>query len=124
MSAAADFSLVEDGGQRIVRMNGALTLAEVRDLPQRLRSVDGPVSAVDLSGAERVDTIGAWIVRSFAREHGAVIRGASPDAQRLMDEVDRADQPVRMRPETPPSFHRQCRRRVAPCSACLPFSAR
>jgi len=106
MSAAADFTLVEDGGQRIVRFTGALTLAQVRDLPERLRGVDGEVTAVDLAGADRIDTIGAWIVRRFAREHGAAIQGASPDAKRLMDEVDRADQPVRVRPEPQPSFQR------------------
>ena len=102
MSAPADF--VEEG--RVVRFTGALTLAQVRDLPERLRAVAGPIESVDLSAADRVDTIGAWIVRRFATEHGARIEGVSPDAQRLMDEVDRADQPVLMRPDPVPSFQR------------------
>jgi phospholipid/cholesterol/gamma-HCH transport system permease protein len=103
---AADFTLAEDKGGRVVRFTGALTLAQVRDLPERLSGIDGPIATVDLSGADRIDTIGAFIVRRFARDHDARIEGASPDAQRLMDEVDRADQPVRMRPDPVPSFQR------------------
>jgi phospholipid/cholesterol/gamma-HCH transport system permease protein len=103
---AADFTLSEDQGPRTVRFTGALTLAQVRDLPNRLQGVEGPVEAVDLSQAERIDTIGAWIVRRFASEHEARIEGASPDAQRLMEEIDRADQPVRVRPDPVPSFQR------------------
>jgi len=75
-------------------------------LPDRLGAIEGPVRSVDLSGAERIDTIGAWIVRRFAREHDASIEGASEDAERLIAEVDRADQPVRMRPDPVPSFYR------------------
>jgi phospholipid/cholesterol/gamma-HCH transport system permease protein len=106
MDAPADFVEENDAGGRVVRFTGALTLARVRDLPDRLSAIDGPVRAVDLSGADRVDTIGAWIVRRFAREHDAKIEGASEDAQRLLAEVARADQPVKMRPEPVPSFQR------------------
>jgi phospholipid/cholesterol/gamma-HCH transport system permease protein len=106
MDAPADFVEENDAGGRVVRFTGALTLARVRDLPDRLSAIDGPVRTVDLSGADRVDTIGAWIVRRFAREHDARIEGASEDAQRLLTEVERADQPVKTRPEPVPSFQR------------------
>lgn len=106
MDAPADFTEENDAGGRIVRFSGALTLAQVRDLADRLNAVSGRVDKIDLSGADRIDTIGAWIVRRFARDHEARIEGAKPDAQRLIDEVDRADQPVRMRPEPVPSFYR------------------
>ena len=103
---AADFTLTEDAGARVVRFTGALTLAQIGNVPGRLKAIEGPVSTVDLSGANRMDTIGAWIVRQFAGEHGARIDGASPDAERLMEEVGRADQPVRVRPDPVPSFQR------------------
>jgi phospholipid/cholesterol/gamma-HCH transport system permease protein len=106
MDAPADFVEESDAGGRVVRFTGALTLARVRDLPERLSAIEGPVHAVDLSGADRVDTIGAWIVRRFAREHEARIEGASEDAQRLIAVVDHADQPVKTRPEPVPSFQR------------------
>jgi phospholipid/cholesterol/gamma-HCH transport system permease protein len=106
MDAPADFVEENDAGGRIIRFSGALTLARVRDLAERLDAVSGPVAAVDLSGADRIDTIGAWIVRRFARAHEARIQGASEDAERLIAEVDRADQPVRTRPDPVPSFYR------------------
>jgi phospholipid/cholesterol/gamma-HCH transport system permease protein len=106
MTAPADFIEEGDAGSRVVRFTGALVLARVQDLPGRLAGVSGPVAAVDLSGTERIDTIGAWIVRRFAREHQARIVGADADAQRLLDEVGAADQPARARPEAPPSFYR------------------
>ncbi|HYZ48317.1 MAG TPA: ABC transporter permease [Sphingomonas sp.] len=106
MSGAADFVEEGDAGGRVVRFTGALTLARVGDLPERLSLVSGPVAAVDLGSAERIDTIGAWIVRRFADEHQARIEHASPEAQRLIDEVERAHQPVQMRPEPVSSFVR------------------
>lgn len=106
MNAPADFVEEGDAGARIIRFSGALTLASVHDLPDRLAAVEGPVSTIDLSKTERVDTIGAWIVRRFARKHDARIEGATPDARRLIDEVDRAGQPVQVRPDPVPSFQR------------------
>ena len=106
MNAPADFTLSEEGGERVVRFAGTLTLAQVRDLPERLGRLGGPVSAVDLAGVGRIDTVGAWIVRRFAREHDAAVRGAAPDAQRLLDEVGQADQQVQVRPDPMPSFQR------------------
>lgn len=105
MSAPADFAEIDDGAGRAVRFTGSLTLACVRDLPERLARI-GPVARVDLADIERIDTIGAWIVRRFAAERGARIEGASADAERLIAEVDRADQPVRVRPDTTPAFFR------------------
>ena len=84
MSAPADFQQVDEAGGRAVRLTGSLTLACMRDLPERLAAVPGPVAAVDLSGVERIDTIGAWIVRRFARERDARIDNASDDAARLI----------------------------------------
>ncbi|NNM76027.1 MlaE family lipid ABC transporter permease subunit [Sphingomonas sp. ID1715] len=106
MAAPADFLEETDAGGRVVRFSGSLTLARVRDLPERLQAIEGPVATVDLSGAERIDTIGAFLVTRFAEEHGATLTGASPEARRLIDEVERAHEPVQMRPEPQPSFQR------------------
>lgn len=106
MSAPADFVEIDDAKGRAIRLTGSLTLACVRDLPERLAAVSGPVAAVDLGGVERIDTIGAWIVRRFAAERQAEISNASDDAARLIAEVERADQPVRVRPDTLSPFFR------------------
>lgn len=106
MTGQADFVEEGEAGGRIVRFTGSLTLAHVGDLPGRLAALQGPVAAVDLSGVDRVDTIGAWIVRRFANEQGARIEGADKAVAHLIDEVDQADQPVRMRPDPLPSLYR------------------
>jgi phospholipid/cholesterol/gamma-HCH transport system permease protein len=106
MSAPADFTEVDDAGGRAIRFTGSLTLACLRDLPERLAAVPGEVATVDLGAVDRIDTIGAWVVRRFARERQADIHNASDDANRLIAEVERADQPVRVRPDTLSPFFR------------------
>lgn len=106
MTAPADFIEEGDAGGRTVRFTGSLTLAGLGDLPERLAQVSGPVSLIDVSDAERIDTIGAWVVRGFARQHDARVEGAPTEVRRLIEEVERASQPVRMRPDPVPSFYR------------------
>ena len=49
---------------------------------------------VDLSGVERMDTVGAWLVHKLERDRGARIVGATREQQLLIDHVTAADQPV------------------------------
>ncbi len=81
-----------------LRFSGSLSLARIGDLPERLRAFDGKVSTVDLSGIERIDTVGAWLVHRFAAEHDAAISGLDADGEHLLAQVANADQPVAMRP--------------------------
>lgn len=83
-----------------MRFTGSLSLAQLGDFPARLRSYEGPVARLDLSGVERIDTVGAWLIHRFAVEHGAEIGGLNPDAAHLLAQVAEADQPVDMRPDT------------------------
>ena len=82
----------------VIRFTGSLSLARIGDLPERLRAYDGPVSVIDLSGIERIDTIGAWIVHRFAAQHDARIDGLNADSEHLLHQVAAADQPVSIRP--------------------------
>ncbi len=100
MSNRADFAQDEQDGTRILRFSGALTLARIGDLPDRLKSIDQPIDRIDLSAVERVDTVGAWIVHRLGQDHAATIDGANEEAARLLEQIDRADQPVRMRPDS------------------------
>ncbi|MDY7522610.1 ABC transporter permease [Sphingomonas sp. AAP5] len=90
----------------VVRFTGSLSLANIGDLPERLRAFDGTVSSVDLSEIERIDTVGAWLVHRFAAEHDAEITGLDADGEHLLAQVAAADQPVAMRPATAGSFTR------------------
>jgi phospholipid/cholesterol/gamma-HCH transport system permease protein len=102
MSQTATFSPEQD----VLRFSGYLTLARIGDLAERLRAYDGKVSTVDLSGVERMDTVGAWIVQRFASQHDAAIEGLSEDSRHLLTQVQKADQPVAMRPEHIGGFSR------------------
>lgn len=88
MTEIAQFS-VEDAGEKgaILRLSGALAIARLGDLPNELDALPGPIAAIDIGGADHVDTIGAWIVYSMAEKWGCPIEGADADAQRLISAV-------------------------------------
>lgn len=102
MGALAEFS--EDGGT--LRFTGDLLLARLGDLPSRLDHYDGAVTAIDLSGIGRMDTIGAWVVYRFAKKQGVAITGLGAAHQHLLDQVGKADQPVSTRPVHVSPFNR------------------
>jgi len=96
MSAAADFT--EDRADGTVRFSGNLSLSRLGNLSERLAGHDGPVKRVDLSDVDRLDTIGAYLVHRFAARNDAEIAGLNDDQRHLMEQVQRADQPVSVRP--------------------------
>jgi phospholipid/cholesterol/gamma-HCH transport system permease protein len=106
MVAPADFTQDQAGDASTLRFTGDLTLARIGDLPERLDAVEQRIDRLDLSGINRIDTIGAWVVHRFARDSGAAIDGLSEDAAHLMKQVEAADQPVRVRPDRTPAFIR------------------
>ncbi|MDO7843113.1 ABC transporter permease [Sphingomonas immobilis] len=106
MTDTAAFTHERTGDGDILRFSGSLSLARIGDLPDRLRTYDGNVDTVDLSGVERIDTVGAWLVHRFAAEKDAAIAGLDADSEHLLKQVEAADQPVAMRPERPGSIER------------------
>jgi phospholipid/cholesterol/gamma-HCH transport system permease protein len=102
MGALADFS--EDGST--LRFTGDLSLARIGDLPGRLDAHAGQVSRVDLSGVDRIDTIGAWVVHRFAKRYDAPIEGLRGEQRHLFEQVANADQVVPTRPGHVSPFNR------------------
>ncbi|MEO5867453.1 MAG: ABC transporter permease [Sphingomonas sp.] len=98
MASAATFSPQTGPDDGVLRFSGSLSLAQLGDLPERLRAYEGGVSTLDLSGIERIDTIGAWVIHRFAAEHKAAIEGLDTDGKHLLSQVEAADEPVAMRP--------------------------
>ncbi|MBA3896594.1 MAG: ABC transporter permease [Sphingomonadaceae bacterium] len=105
MSQAADFIEEERDGKRTLVFSGDLALARLSDLPARLAG-HGKLDAIDLSKVERFDTVGAWVVHKLADETGAKISGANKDAGHLLEQVEGADQSVKMRPDKTGAFAR------------------
>ncbi|MFM9829261.1 MAG: ABC transporter permease, partial [Sphingomonas sp.] len=100
MRAPPDFSADDGQAEPTLRFTGNLSLAQLGDFPHRLSSYQGKVTRLDLSGIERIDTIGAWLIHRFAVERSAKVEGLNSDAARLLAQVADADQPVEMRPDS------------------------
>lgn len=92
MRATADF-ITEPGAEGGVTLvfTGPLLVSSVGAMDARLRALDGPISAIDLSASPRIDTVGAWTAWRLSQAFGAKIVGASPEAERLIAALSNAD---------------------------------
>src|ERR1044072_3029169 len=97
MSATTGFTVTEQDGRCVLRFSGSLTLLRVRKLSEQLEEVEADKPVVDLSGVERMDTVGAWLVHKLERDRRATIVGATEEQQLLIDHVARADMPVKVK---------------------------
>jgi phospholipid/cholesterol/gamma-HCH transport system permease protein len=104
MSVRADF--VHDASSGTLRFSGNLSLASLGDMPDRLAALPEGVTRIDLSAIDRIDTIGAWVVHRFARDHGATVEGLSVDGRHLLEQVEGADQPIAVSTTRLPPFLR------------------
>ncbi len=106
MTIMPDFSQIEEDGRTVLRFSGNLTLARIRKLAERVRQLEGRGFVVDLSDVERMDTVGAWLIYKLRRDKGAEIVGASDEQAALIEVVEKADQPVKVRPDKTPAWKR------------------
>ena len=94
----ADFTTETGGDGAIsIALSGPLVVASVGRIDARLRALDGPIAAIDLSQVGEFDTVGAWIVVRLADQAKARITGGSEEAVRLIaavrgDTVDEVDE--------------------------------
>ena len=72
--------------------NGALTIARAGSTQRELDAISDPIK-VDLSGVERIDTVGAWLIHRTVRDRQATVIGASPEVAKLLEQVADADRP-------------------------------
>lgn len=87
-------------GQRY-RCVGSITIARAGTTQRELEALPDPLT-IDVSGVEKMDTVGAWLIYRTVRDRGAKVVGASKDVAGLLDQVAEADSPVQVRPEEPP----------------------
>ncbi|MBV7264948.1 MlaE family ABC transporter permease [Erythrobacter ani] len=90
MEAAAQYSLEDDGagGERLV-LSGSYLISTIGFVDHELFDIEGPLSAIDVSGIEQIDTTGAYIAVRLASEHDAEMRCADPSIQRVLNAIDR-----------------------------------
>ena len=94
-----------EGGNPPFRIRGALTITRAASIQREIDAEADPL-LIDLSGVERMDTVGAWLVYRAMRDRSAKLAGASPESQSLLDQVAEFDKPVQVRPEEPATFLR------------------
>jgi phospholipid/cholesterol/gamma-HCH transport system permease protein len=106
MKEIADFSVEPAGDRDVLRFSGGLTLARMDGMADRLEAIEGRRLAIDLSGVDRMDTVGAWLIYKLAKRNETEVTGVSEDMATLLDQVALADKPVKMRPDRTPPFYR------------------
>ncbi|WP_037499171.1 ABC transporter permease [Sphingomonas jaspsi] len=82
-------------------ITGALTIARVGSTERLIADSPDPLT-IDVSGVERMDTVGAWLLHRTVRDRGATIRGASKDVEELLTQVAEADRPAKVVPDKKP----------------------
>ncbi|HEX8644342.1 MAG TPA: ABC transporter permease [Allosphingosinicella sp.] len=106
MTIMPDFSQTMEGERCVLSFSGNLTLARIRKVTERLAEVKGDGFVADVSAIDRMDTVGAWLIYKLARDRGAEVRGASEEHSSLLEQVAKADQPVKVRRDRTPAFYR------------------
>jgi phospholipid/cholesterol/gamma-HCH transport system permease protein len=109
MSATATLLAADPSGAVILRAEGDWLVPAAADLDQRLRALDLPRDqrvTLDLSGVERLDTAGAWLVlrteRALAgRGNTVALANLNPNFAPLLDHL-RADTGAPVRHPIPP----------------------
>ena len=101
MVTVADSESNRDDGAACY-FTGALTIARVGTSQREIDAAPDPLT-IDLSGIERMDTVGAWLIYRTQRDRGARIVGASRESKQLLDQVAAADHPVQVRPDHRPA---------------------
>ncbi|WP_375194518.1 MlaE family lipid ABC transporter permease subunit [Sphingobium sp.] len=99
MNKAADLAQEMRDGSAVIRLSGNLSIACLNDLPDRLDAIAGPVDAIDLSDVDHMDTIGAWVLYRTIKRLDCRLTGDRCDAERLIAEVGKVDEPVNIRPD-------------------------
>jgi phospholipid/cholesterol/gamma-HCH transport system permease protein len=103
MRALADFTTEAgpDGGARLA-FTGPMRVSTLGPIDRRLRSLDQPISIVDLGQVEDMDTVGAWTAWRVARDHQARIVNARAQAERLIAAVRAAENEAPIAAPRPP----------------------
>ncbi|MFZ1741614.1 MAG: ABC transporter permease [Pontixanthobacter sp.] len=107
MTQGADFTIQDDGaGGARLALSGVFLVSTVGVIDRKLRKLDEPVSAIDLSAVTAIDTVGAWIASRLANQFDAPIEGASKRAQRLLAALESARTTEEIMPDRVPVWRR------------------
>ncbi|QDP19763.1 ABC transporter permease [Sphingomonas xanthus] len=95
----------EESDDQLYRCVGSLTISRAASTQRELEAIPDPLT-IDLSGVEKIDTVGAWLIYRTVRDRGARVTGASADTDALLKQVAEADNPAKVRPDQRPAMTR------------------
>ena len=88
MADGAHYEIDEgEGGARRIVLSGPYLVSTIGQVDQDLLGLHEPADEIDISGVTEIDTVGAWMACTLARESGGEVVGASDRAQRLIEAV-------------------------------------
>ncbi|MBB3764533.1 ABC transporter permease [Sphingomicrobium lutaoense] len=90
-----------DGGPHRLAIEGALTISRLGGIRRDIDAAPDPLT-LDVSGVDRIDTVGAWLLHRTVRDRGATIVGQSPEINDLIGQVADADPGAPVQREKPP----------------------
>ncbi|GAA4051455.1 MlaE family ABC transporter permease [Parerythrobacter jejuensis] len=101
MSEGASFSLQQqEDGTTVLALAGPYLVSTIGAIDKDIREIEVGFTLVDLTEVTEIDTVGAWLACTVARDNGADVTGASERGQRLMDAVGASENDSVMVPES------------------------
>lgn len=94
-----------DSDAHTYRCIGSITISRAASTQREIDSAPDPL-VLDLSGVEKMDTVGAWVIYRAVRDRGAKIVGAKGDVAALIERAPEFDHPAQVRPEERPGHLR------------------
>ncbi len=88
----------EEAADRTYRCVGTLTITRAATTEREIDLMPDGMT-IDVSGVEKMDTVGAWLIYRAVRDRGAKVVGADEDVEGLLEQVRQADKPARVIPE-------------------------
>ncbi|MGX7925325.1 MlaE family lipid ABC transporter permease subunit [Tsuneonella sp. HG094] len=106
MSDGADFAIEDGNGGRRLVLSGNYLVSTIGPVDQDLRAIDEQVGEIDLSGIREIDTVGAWMALSLARQTGGRIVGGDERATRLIEALSKTEAEGDVHPDRAPVVER------------------
>jgi len=94
-----------ESGSNVYRCVGSLTISRAGSTQREIEAMPDPLT-IDLSGVEKIDTVGAWVIYRTVRDRGAKVVGAKEDVAALLDRASEFDEPAQIRPDERPGHLR------------------
>lgn len=86
----------------VLRFRGNLSLLRARRLSEEIAAIEAERITVDLAEVDAMDTVGAWLIHKLQRDRDATIINATDEQRRLIDQVAKADRPVKIEQDEEP----------------------